>query len=183
MAGQYTISPPLFPTFLIYADCPPGSAVALAARDVYLGKAVTLRDLHQNAAFIAGMILMALGAVNSIIGMSETNKYQRVIANAVVTGLEENYRNFRELSQQQNRQVLSRINEDEANYNIARVRLDFFHVVFTGGQVLFLIGVVTVSYALIRIIRRDSSRRIQKIASKQDQARAQKASAMLRQNR
>lgn len=144
---------------------------------------MTLRDLVLNVPFVAGLILVILGAVNSIIGMSESNKYQKVIAKTVETGLEENYRNFRELSRQQNRQVLSRINEDEANYNIARVRLDFFHVVFTGGQVLLLIGVVTVSYCLIRIIRRDSSLRIQKISRKQDQTHGQKANEMITEHR
>lgn len=125
---------------------------------------MTVRDLYQDVAFMAGIILIFVGAVNSVVGMKESSKYQRIIAKISQTGLEETYRNFRELSPRQNEQVLSRMTDDQEKYNIARVRLDFFQVVVSGGQLFLLIGVLIAAYSVIRVIRRDTALRIQKIS-------------------
>jgi hypothetical protein len=125
---------------------------------------VTARNLYQDVAFVAGMILIFVGAVNCIIGIKESNKYQRVIARISQTGLEESYRNFRELSPRSNEQVLSRMSEEQERYNIARVRLDFFQVVVSGGQLFLLIGALITAYSVIRVIRRDAALQIQKIS-------------------
>jgi hypothetical protein len=140
---------------------------------------VTVRDLYQSVPFVVGFILVLLGTVNSIVGMTESKKYQKVIAKTAQTGLEENYRNFQELTRQQNEQVLSRINEEQARYNIGRVRLDFFHVVFSGGQLLLLIGLITISYSLIRMIRHETSLRIQRISAKKEPVPEEKAKRIL----
>ncbi len=56
------------------------------------------------------------------------------------TGLEESYRNFHELDHQKNEEVLRRINETGKNSMRARVKLNFFYVVLTGGRLLFLLA-------------------------------------------
>jgi hypothetical protein len=79
------------------------------------------------------------------------------------TGLEESYRSFQELDHQKNEEVLRRINEDRERYNAARVKLNFFYVVLTGGRVLFLSGALLIISSLIRLIRRDARVKISKL--------------------
>jgi hypothetical protein len=43
------------------------------------------------------------------------------------------------------------------------VKLNFFYVVLTGGKVLFLAGVLLVLSALVRLIRRDARKKIDKL--------------------
>ena len=79
------------------------------------------------------------------------------------TGLEENYRNFQELDHQKNEEVLRRINEDREKYNGARVKLNFFYVVLSGGRVLFFAGAALSLVAVVRLIRRDTRLKIKRL--------------------
>jgi hypothetical protein len=124
---------------------------------------ITERDLSRSVLFVAGVILLLLGAVNWILGMRESGKYQKMIHGLPQSSFEEDYRMFEELTPQQNEQLLSRLHEERANYNIARVRLDFFHVVLSGGRLLFLIGAILVSCFIIRIVRQESATRMRRI--------------------
>ena len=56
--------------------------------------------------------------------------------------------------------MLRRINEDREKYNAARVKLNFFYVVLTGGRTLFLFGVLLMLWSLIRLIRRDAQKKM-----------------------
>jgi hypothetical protein len=78
--------------------------------------------------------------------------------------LEESYRNFQELDQQKNEEVLRRINEDREKFNGARVKLNFFYVVLTGGRVLFFMGAMMSLLAVVRLIRRDSWVKIKQLS-------------------
>jgi hypothetical protein len=98
-----------------------------------------------------------MGIGNWAIGAVETSKYQNLLLRTEHTGLEEYYRSFQELDHQKNEEVLRRINEDREKYNAARVKLNFFYVVLTGGRSLFLCGVLLILCALVRLIRRDTS--------------------------
>ena len=104
-----------------------------------------------------------LGIGNWMVGAIETAKYQSLLHKSGQTGLEESYRNFQELDHQKNEAVLQRINEDRERYNTARVKLNFFFVVLTGGRVLFLVGAVTILWSLVRLIRRDARLKISKL--------------------
>jgi hypothetical protein len=59
--------------------------------------------------------------------------------------------------------VLRHINEDREKYNAARVKLNFFYVVLTGGKVLFLAGALLMLSAMVRLIRRDARKKIDKL--------------------
>lgn len=99
---------------------------------------------------------MLLGIGNWVVGSVETSKYQNLLNKTARTGLEESYRNFQELDQQKNEEVLRRINENREKFNAARVKLNFFFVVLTGGRILFLLGLLLVVVALIRLIRTEA---------------------------
>jgi len=126
------------------------------------------RDIYSSYLLIAGVICLVLGVGNWVVGAVETTKYQNLLYKTAQTGLEESYRSFQELDQQKNEEVLRRINEDREKYNAARVKLNFFYVVLTGGRTLFLFGALLTVYSLIRLIRRDARMKIQRLAGLPD---------------
>jgi hypothetical protein len=115
-----------------------------------------IRDVYSSAVFIAGVACMILGIGNWVVGSVETSKYQNLLNKTARTGLEDSYRNFQELDQQKNEEVLRRINESREKFNAARVKLNFFYVVLTGGRILFLLGLLLIVGALIYLIRTEA---------------------------
>jgi hypothetical protein len=115
-----------------------------------------VRDVYSSYLLIAGLACFILGIGNWMVGAIETTKYQNLLRRTEQTGLEESYRSFQELDQQKNEEVLRRINEDREKYNAARVKLNFFYVVLTGGKTMFLCGLFLMLLSLIRLIRRDA---------------------------
>jgi hypothetical protein len=109
---------------------------------------------------VCGLVCLILGVGNWAIGAIETTKYQSLLFKTARTGLEESYRGFQELDHQKNEEVLRRINDDREKYNAARVKLNFFYVVLTGGKLFFLLGVLLSLTALVRLIRRDAQLKI-----------------------
>ncbi|HSF58891.1 MAG TPA: hypothetical protein VLD83_12535 [Candidatus Binatia bacterium] len=117
---------------------------------------VKVRDVYSSYVLIAGVACFILGIGNWVVGAVETTKYQKLLHRTEQTGLEESYKSFQELDQQKNEEVLRRINEDREKYNAARVKLNFFYVVLTGGKTMFLCGVLLMLLSVIRLIRRDA---------------------------
>ena len=123
------------------------------------------RDFYSSYLLIAGIVCLFLGIGNWIVGAVESGKYQNLLYKTAQTGLEDSYRSFQELDHQKNEEVLRRINEDREKYNAARVKLNFFYVVLTGGRWLLIIGMVLTVVGMIRLIRRDAQRRISRLGS------------------
>ncbi len=122
------------------------------------------REIYSSYLLVAGLVCLVLGIGNWAVGAFETTKYQTLLNKTSHTGLEESYRSFQELDHQKNEEVLRRINEDREKYNAARVKFNFFYVVLTGGRALFLLGALLTLASLIRLIRRDTQVRIQRLA-------------------
>lgn len=110
-------------------------------------------------------MLLVLGISNWIAGAVELTKYQGLLRKTAETGLEESYRSFQELDQQKNEEVLRRINEDRERYNTARVQMDFYYVVLSGGRLLFLLGALLTFFSLIRLIRQDTLIKIRRLGT------------------
>jgi hypothetical protein len=121
------------------------------------------RDFYTSRLAIAGALCLVLGVSNWTIGAMEASKYQSLLSKTAQTGLEESYRSFQELDQQKNEEVLRRINEDGERYNAARVKLNFFRVVLSGGRALFLFGLLLTLWSVIRIIRSDARAKIARL--------------------
>jgi hypothetical protein len=100
-----------------------------------------------------------------VAGAVEISRYQGLLRRTAPTGLEESYRSFQELDQQKNEEVLRRINEDRERYNAARMKMDFYYVVLSGGRLFFLVGAVLTFFALIRLIRHDSLVKIKRLGT------------------
>ena len=122
------------------------------------------REIYSSYLLISGIICLLLGIGNWSVGAVESTKYQSLLHKTAQTGLEDSYRSFQELDHQKNEEVLRRINEDREKYNAARVKLNFFYVVLSGGRVLFLVGAMLTLWSLIRLIRRDTQIKIKRLA-------------------
>lgn len=112
-----------------------------------------LRNLCLDPFFVAGVLLVLLGAGNWIVGTVQVTHYQELAAAGAKTGLEDSYRSFQELTPRKNREVLSRIHEEREKHDAARVKAAFFHVVLRGGLVFFLAGLGLASWALYSFFR------------------------------
>lgn len=123
------------------------------------------RDIYSSYLLVAGFMFIILGIGNWTVGAVQITKYQGLLHKTVRTGLEDNYRSFQELDHQKNEEVLRRINEDREKYNAARVKLDFYYVVLSGGRLLFLLGALLTFFALIRVIRQDTLMKMRKLAT------------------
>lgn len=121
-----------------------------------------IREIYSSSAMVSGLVCLVLGIGNWTVGALETAKYQALLRKTAQTGLEETYRSFQELDQQKNTEVLRRINDDREKYNAAKVKLNFFFVVLTGGKLLFVIGALLALTAAVSLIRRDTRLKIKK---------------------
>lgn len=124
-----------------------------------------LRDIYSSYLLVAGFIFLLLGIGNWIVGAVEIAKYQRLLQKTAQTGLEDSYRSFQELDQQKNEEALRRINEARGKYNAARIKIDFYYVVLSGGRLLFLLGALLSFFALLRVIRQDTLAKIGQLAT------------------
>lgn len=121
------------------------------------------REMYNSRLLVSGLICLIMGIGNWTVGAIETSKYQALLYKTARTGLEESYRHFQELDHQKNQEVLRRINEDRERFNGARVKLNFFYVVLTGGRILFFMGAVLSVFAVVRLIRRDAQTKIKRL--------------------
>jgi hypothetical protein len=121
-----------------------------------------IREIYSSWAMVGGLVCLVLGVGNWTVGALETAKYQALLRKTTQTGLEETYRSFQELDQQKSLEVLRRINDDREKYNAAKVKLNFFFVVLTGGKILFVLGALLAIWAAVRLIRRDARVKISK---------------------
>jgi hypothetical protein len=124
-----------------------------------------IREIYSSSLMVSGLVSLVLGIGNWTVGALETAKYQALLRKTAQTGLEETYRSFQELDQQKNAEVLRRINDDREKYNAAKVKLNFFFVVLTGGKLLFVIGAILALCAAVGLIRRDAHMKIKKAVS------------------
>ena len=123
------------------------------------------RDIYSSYLLVAGVLCLFLGLGNWIVGAVEMTRYQGLLDKTAQTGLEDSYRSFQELDHQKNEEVLRPINEDREKYNAARVKLDFYYVVISGGRLFFLLGALLTFFALIRVIRQDTLMKMKRLAA------------------
>lgn len=111
---------------------------------------MSVKDLYLKPGFVTGLVLMLLGAGNWIVGSVQVNHYRAVVAAGPDSGTDGAYGGVGKRTPQGNREILGRIHEEREQYDAAKVKMDFFYVVLTGGLILFLAGLALAGFALFR---------------------------------
>lgn len=103
-----------------------------------------VRLLSRNYLFIAGVVLVVLGIGNAIAAISKVNQYQTVLASTapqVEAAAASLFRGGRRYFPSEARE----------RWEIAQAKLDFYHVVLSGGQIMFGVGLLCTLIALLRL--------------------------------
>ena len=109
---------------------------------------MNLKDLYLKPGFVTGLVLVLLGAGNWIVGSVQVNHYRAVVAAGADFGTDGGYGGFGKRTPPENREILGRIHEEREQYDAAKVKMDFFYVVLTGGLILILAGLILACFAL-----------------------------------
>jgi hypothetical protein len=142
-------------------DQDPGRVV-FAARPPYPRNIVKLPDIYRDWRIMAGLMLVALGAGNWIIGLNKTRVANQMIAQAANTSPSTDYRSFDEVDSAAG--VLQPFTEEEARVSYATARMDFYHATFLSGQAMVIVGLVVTLIGFINVIQRDTRRSIRRIS-------------------
>ncbi len=106
---------------------------------------MSLKELYLKPGFVTGLVLVLLGAGNWIVGSVQVAHYRAVVAAGSGFGADGG---FGARTPRENRQILGRIHEEREQYDAAKVKMDFFHVVLTGGLMFFLAGLFLAGFSL-----------------------------------
>ena len=110
--------------------------------------AVPAKPFYRSRFLITGVTLLALGAGNVVIGSQKLTQYQRSVAE----GRERGY--FPDAGNADG--ILRPVDDESERYNIARAKVDLYHVVLSGGLLMLTLGVILTVAAWVRLrIRRD----------------------------
>ncbi len=96
------------------------------------------RVWYKNTPLVAGLVLMALGLGNWITGSLRTAEHSQQIE---------------ESRQEASRGGLSNSRTTAEEVEIARVRMDFYHVVASGGRLMTAAGFLLATFGLARSLR------------------------------
>jgi hypothetical protein len=109
---------------------------------------VAAKPFYRSRFLITGVTLLALGAGNVVIGSQKLSQYQRSVAE----GRERGY--FPDAGNADG--ILRPVDDESERYNIARAKVDLYHVVLSGGLLMLTLGVILTVAAWVRLrIRRD----------------------------
>jgi hypothetical protein len=113
----------------------------------------TARLLYRSHLFVAGIALIVLGLGNYLAADSKVDHYQELIA-AIAPQIQ----TVPSLLPREGGRPFP--TEAWERWEIARAKLDFYHIVLSGGRLMTSIGMVCTMLALIRL-RRQHARAVQ----------------------
>jgi len=102
-----------------------------------------VKPWYKNMVVLTGLVLLVLGAGNWATGEVRLRQHETLIA-----AIE-----HRELAEDADRGNRSAEDEDDEALELARVRMDFYHVVASGGRLLTAAGLVLTALGLARYLR------------------------------
>ncbi len=106
-------------------------------------KRVPPRPWYKNTPLIAGLVLIALGLGNWVTGSTRTAEHAQQIE---------------ESEQAPSRGGVSSTRPSAEEVEIARVRMDFYHVVASGGRLMTAAGFLLATFGLARSLRPQARR-------------------------
>jgi uncharacterized membrane protein YidH (DUF202 family) len=102
-----------------------------------------VKPWHKNMVVLTGLVLLVLGAGNWATGEVRLRQHETLIA-----AIE-----HREQADATRPASRSDEDEDDEELELARVRMDFYHVVASGGRLLTAAGLVLTALGLARYLR------------------------------
>src|SRR5689334_25319910 len=103
---------------------------------------LTVRALARSRAFVAGLLLLAVGLGDVVAGRTKLAQYQAVLAQPLVTPARDPATLF------------PKVTEAEEQRAVARAKLGFYNVLFLAGQILTLAGLLLLICGLVALRRR-----------------------------
>jgi len=108
---------------------------------------IPLSLLYKSRLFVAGISLIVLGLGNYLTAISKVAHYQQIVSE-----LTPDVSNPRPLLLREEGKPFP--SETWERWEIARAKLDYYHVVLSGGRLMLSAGMVCAVLALIRLRRR-----------------------------
>ena len=107
---------------------------------------------YESRFFIFGVTFLVLGAGNTFVGTTKLSEYQTLVAEGRARGY------FPETNMSE--QLVRPLDDQGERYNIARAKVDLYHVVLSGGLLMTGIGLILTIAAWVRLrIRADVDER------------------------
>lgn len=107
------------------------------------------RRYYQSRFLVTGISLLILGAGNVVIGSTKLAQYQHVVAEGRARGY------FPDTGKSSS--VLRPVDDEGERYNIGRAKVDLYHVVLSGGLLMFALGAILTAMAWVRVRVRDGA--------------------------
>lgn len=101
---------------------------------------------YRSKLLMVGLGVLLLGAGNWFMGSLKFTQYQRIVQEATEKGF-----NPRPPGSGGVVNVLRPDSEEGERYNIARARVDLYHVVISGGRLMVVLGVLLAATGWVRI--------------------------------
>ncbi len=111
-----------------------------------LSEEMDTRLLYRSRLLVAGLCLLLFGTGNWFMGALKFAQYQKVVAEGIAKGFHPRPPGAGGVIN-----VLRPASEEGERYNIARSRLDLYHVVMSGGRLMVGLGVLLSAIAWARI--------------------------------
>jgi hypothetical protein len=100
---------------------------------------LTVRTLARSGWVVAGLLLLAIGLGDLVVGRTKLGQYHDVLLEQPAVGTRD-------------RAVLfPKVTEADEQRNVARAKLGYYNLLFLSGQVLTLGGLVLVVIGLVRL--------------------------------
>ncbi len=115
------------------------------------------RKLYLNPLFVFGVVFVLLGAGNWIVGAVQMAHYRSLVEIGPRARIEDGLVGSQTLTSKKNTEILGRIHEEREKFDAARIKADFFYVVFRGGLLLLLMGLACTTLALVKAMRKKVS--------------------------
>lgn len=112
------------------------------------------KAFYESKLLIAGLSVLLLGAGNWLMGSLKFSQYQEIVEEGIERGFKPRPPGSGSVTN-----VLRLDSEEGERYNIARARVDLYHVVLSGGRLMVVLGLLLTASGWIRLRWRKPAKR------------------------
>ncbi len=107
---------------------------------------LTVQAMARSVWIVAGLLLLAIGLGDVLVGRTKLSQYQEMIAQAAP------------VRPRDPATLFPKVTEADEQRSVARAKLGFYNLLFLSGQLLTLSGLVLVVIGVVRLHRRPDPR-------------------------